>query len=293
MDKELLYVWLNKIRGVGPILANNLIECFSDIDEIYHSDISELLKVDGIGEKLAKTIVNNKDLDESKRVIQKCNNNNIEIINKYSSNYPKQLSKLPRAPLILYVRGQLKTIESSVSIVGSRRCTEYGKNVTVELAEALSLRKIPVISGMAKGIDSYAHTIAINNNNYTIAILGTGVDKCYPKEHITLMNKIIEKGAVISQFEPGTNNIKENFLKRNELIAMFSDKVVIVQASKDSGAIYTATCGLKYNKEVYAVPGTIYDKYNEGTNMFISELIGLSIILPTILIIVEFHAYTI
>ena len=154
MDKELLYVWLNKIRGVGPILANNLIEWFSDIDEIYHADISELLKVDGIGEKLAKTIVNNKDLDESKRAIQKCNNNNIEIINKYSSNYPKQLSKLPKAPLILYVRGQLKEFESSVAIVGSRRCTAYGKNVTVELSEALSLRKIPVISGMAKGMSS-------------------------------------------------------------------------------------------------------------------------------------------
>lgn len=135
----------------------------------------------------------------------------IKIINKYSSNYPKQLNKLLKAPLILYIRGQLKKFESSVVIVGSRRCTEYGKNVTVELAEALSLKKIHIISGMAKGIDSYAHTIPINNNNYTIAVLGTGVDKCYPKEHSTLMNKIIEKGVVISKFEPGTSNIKENF----------------------------------------------------------------------------------
>lgn len=118
MDKELLYVWLNKIRGVGPILANNLIECFSDIDEIYHADISELLKVDGIGEKLAKTIVNNKDLDESKRVIQKCNNNNIEIINKYSSNYPKQLSSkslvnsrlAPQRSKILQVQVQVQAL---------------------------------------------------------------------------------------------------------------------------------------------------------------------------------------
>ncbi len=145
MDKELLYVWLNKIRGVGPILANNLIECFSDIDEIYHADISELLK------------------------------------------------------------------------------------------EALSLRKIPVISGMAKGIDSYAHTIAINNNNYTIAILGTGVDKCYPKEHITLMNKIIEKGAVISQFEPGTNTALNLMFSAifyfKGIINMINKKIVSVLVS--------------------------------------------------------------
>jgi len=271
MNTEVLYVWLNRIRGIGPILASNLMEHFADISEVYHADISDLLKVDGIGEKLAKIIVNNKDLNVSNRIVEKCNNNNIKIIHKYSSSYPKQLNKLPKAPLILYVRGELKEFKYSVAIVGSRRCTEYGKNVTVELAEALSLNKIPIISGMAKGIDSYAHTIAINNNNYTIAVLGTGVDKCYPKEHITLMNKIIEKGAVISQFEPGTNNIKENFLKRNELVAMLSDKVVIVQASKNSGAIYTATCGFKYNKEVYAVPGTIYDKCNEGTNMLISN----------------------
>ena len=271
MNTEVLYVWLNKIRGIGPILASNLMEYFEDISEVYHADMSELLKVNGIGEKLAKIIVNNKDLDASKVIIEKCNNINVKIINKYSSNYPKQLKQQLKAPIILYVRGQLKEFESSVAIVGSRRCTEYGKIVTVELAESLSLKKIPIISGMAKGIDSYAHTIAINSNNYTIAILGTGVDNCYPKEHITLMNKIIETGAVISQFEPGTNNIKENFLKRNELIAMLADKVVIVQASKDSGALYTAACGLKYNKKVYAVPGNIYDKCNEGTNILISS----------------------
>jgi DNA processing protein len=94
MNTEVLYVWLNKIRGIGPILASNLMEYFGDISEVYHADISDLLKVDGIGEKLAKIIVNNKDLDASKRISEKCNNNNIKIIRKYSSNYPKQLFKL-------------------------------------------------------------------------------------------------------------------------------------------------------------------------------------------------------
>ena len=292
MNSEVLYyIWLNRIRGIGPILANNLMEYFENISEVYHADMSELLKVNGIGEKLAKIIVNNKNLDESERIIERCNNINIEIINKYSLNYPKQLKQQLKAPIILYVRGQLKEFESSVAIVGSRRCTEYGKNVTVELAEVLSLKKIPIISGMAKGIDSYAHTIAINSNNYTIAILGTGVDNCYPKEHITLMNKIIETGAVISQFEPGTNNIKENFLKRNELIAMLADKVVIVQASRDSGALYTAACGLKYNKKVYAVPGNIYDKCSEGTNMLIYN--GANIYLSPNNILKGFNSVTI
>ena len=174
MNEELLYyIWINKVRGIGSILANNLIEYFGDIREVYHADISELLKVNGIGEKLAKTILDNKDLDISKRIIEKCNNSNIKIIDKNSSNYPKQLKKYPKAPLILYIRGELRNMESSVAIVGSRRCTEYGKSVTVELVEKLSLMKIPIISGMAKGIDGYAHSTAVNNNNYTIAILGT------------------------------------------------------------------------------------------------------------------------
>lgn len=272
MNEELLYyIWLNKIRGIGSILANNLIEYFRDIREVYHADMSELLEVNGIGEKLAQIIFNNKDLDASKRIIETCNNSNIKIISKNSLNYPKQLKEQPKAPLLLYVRGNLKEFKGAIAIVGSRRYNEYGKNVTVDLAKELSLKKIPIVSGMAKGIDSYAHTIAINNNNYTIAVLGTGIDRCYPKEHISLMNKIIETGVVISQFELGTNNIKENFLKRNELIAMLSDKIVIVQASKDSGALYTAEYGMKYNKEVYAVPGNIYDKCNEGTNFLISK----------------------
>lgn len=186
-------------------------EHFGDISEVYHADMFDLLKINGIGEELAKVIVNNRSLDASKRIIEKCNNINVKIINKYSSNYPKQLKQQPKAPLILYVRGEVKEFQHSVAIVGSRRCTEYGENVAVELAEALSLKKMPIISGMEKGIDGYAHTIAINKNNYTIAVLGTGVDNCYPKEHITLMNKIIEAGAVISQFEPGRNNIKGNF----------------------------------------------------------------------------------
>lgn len=279
MDKEILYIWLNTIKGIGPILANNLLTYFGDIKEVYISQIDELLKVEGIGEKLAKIIMESKDLEHSKRIFEKCSKNNIQVITRVSSNYPKILLNEIKSPLVLYAKGHLKHFDESVAIVGSRRCNEYGKKVTIDLAEALSLRKIPIISGMAKGIDSYAHTVALKNDNYTIAVFGTGADRCYPSEHINLMNMIVENGAVLSQFEPGTTNIKENFLKRNELIAMLSNKVVVVQASKDSGALYTAKCGLRYNKEVYAVPSIIYDKFSEGSNEFINN--GAKIYLST------------
>lgn len=161
MDKELLYIWLNKTQGIGPILSGNFLNYFGNIIEVYNSDICDLVKIDGIGEKLAKTIEENKDLDESKRVLEKCNNLNIEIVTKGSINYPKQLSKEFKAPIVLYVKGKLKSFESIVAIIGLRRCNDYGKDVAVELAEYSSSKNIPINSGMAKGIDSYAHTVAV------------------------------------------------------------------------------------------------------------------------------------
>lgn len=123
---------------------------------------------------------------------------------------------------------------------------------------------------MAKGIDGYSHTVALYNNNYTIAVLGTGVDICYQREHLTVMSEIIKNGVIISQFEPGTSNKKSNFIKRNELIAMLSDKIVVVKANKDSGSLYTAYYGVKYGKGVYSVPGNINSKSSEGTNTLIN-----------------------
>ena len=271
MDSKLLYLWLNSINGIGPIIAKKLLEHFKDVENIYRADIYDLVKVDGIGVKLADKINKNRNLDKFKRVLEKCINDNIEIITREHKNYPEILKGQDKAPMILFVKGKIKQFNEAVAIVGARRCSEYGKKITVELAEELSKYNIPIISGMAKGIDSYAHTIALRNNNYTIAVLGTGVDKCYPSEHINLMNSIIESGAVISQFAPNTKCIRENFIKRNELIAMLSSKIVVVEASNESGAIHTGKFGLRNNKEVFAVPNDIYNKLSIGTNKLIEN----------------------
>lgn len=265
------------------MLSGKLIEFFKRIDFIYEATYDDLIKIDGIGPKVAKTIVESKDLSKSKDIYYRCQKSGIQIITIECENYPKNLKKFKNAPIVLYVKGNLKEFENAVCIVGSRRCTEYGKNITIELTEALSAKKIPIISGMAKGIDGYSHTVALHNNNYTIAVLGTGVDICYPSEHLTLMNKIIENGVVISQFEPGTSNIKSNFIKRNELMSMLSDKIIVVEAAKSSGALYTAYCGVKYGKQVYSVPGNINSKCSEGTNMLINDGIKPYLSITTII----------
>lgn len=266
MDNEILYIWLSRITGIGPILSRRLINYFGNIEEVYRAEDIDLLEVEGIGRGLVREIIINKSLEESKILVEECIKKEIQIITRSSNKYPSRLKNNDKAPILLYVRGTLKEYDCAVSIVGSRRCNEYGKSVAVELAEGLSKLNIPIISGMAKGIDGYAHTVALNRSNYTIAVLGTSVDRCYPVEHINLMNKIIEHGAVVSQFPPGSKNVRENFAKRNEIIAMLSDKIVVIQASEKSGALYTAKYGMSIKKEVYTTPGDIKDELSAGTN---------------------------
>lgn len=134
MDRRILYIWLSKINGVGPVIASKLIEFFGRIDFVYEAKYDDLIKVEGIGPITAKTIVDNKDLTKSEQIFNKCNKNEIKIVTRECSNYPKQLKIFDKAPIVLYVRGNLKEINNTVAIVGARRCTEYGKNITVELA---------------------------------------------------------------------------------------------------------------------------------------------------------------
>jgi DNA protecting protein DprA len=271
MNEEILYIWLSLIDGIGPVLGSELLGKFKDVKSIYEATYKDILEVKGIGDKLARNIVNSKNLMHAGKIYDYCIKEEINILKKYKENYPTQLNYYINSPIVLYAKGILKESSDSVAIVGSRRCTEYGKKVTIELATELSKTNIPIISGLAKGIDGYSHTVAIKNNSYTIGVIGTGINICYPKEHIKLMESIFEKGLVISQFPPGTKNIKQNFIKRNELIAMLAKKIVVIQAGKDSGALYTAKCGMKYNKEVFAVPNNIYDNFSLGTNELIFQ----------------------
>ncbi|KAI3349242.1 DNA-protecting protein DprA [Clostridium botulinum] len=271
MNEEILYIWLSSIDGVGSVIGSKLLKNFKDIRKIYVATYCELLEIDGVGNKLAKKIIDSKDLNYSKKIYSYCIENDIYILKKYKEKYPSQLNKYMNSPIVLYAKGIIKEFSKSVAIVGARRCSEYGKKVTIELSKELSKINIPIISGLAKGIDGYSHTVALKNNSYTIAVIGTGLDRCYPKEHVKLMEGICEQGLVLSQFPPQSKNAKQNFIRRNEIIAMLCEKIVVIEAGKNSGALYTARCGMKYNKEVFAVPNNIYESFSIGTNQLISE----------------------
>ncbi len=192
-----------------------------------------------------------------------------------SANYPERLRNIHEPPKKLFVRGVLPPDDAvAVAIVGSRKCTQYGKQVAYDLARELAGMGVTIVSGMALGIDGEAHKGALDAGGITVAVLGTGVDEksIYPHTHQSLATRIIkEGGAVISEFEPGTPALPHHFPQRNRIISALSLGVVIVEASEKSGSLITANFALEQGKDVFAVPGPIYSANSTGTNRLIQQ----------------------
>lgn len=185
---------------------------------------------------------------------------NIKLITIKEKEYPEKLKHIENPPICLYVLGNEKLLnEKSIAIIGSRNHSDYGKTVALGFSYWLAKNDITVISGLAKGIDSFAHFGTIQANGKTIAVIGTGIDLIYPKENKELMEEIIKNGgAVISEYPLGTQPNKENFPRRNRIISGLSDGILVVEASKKSGALITVDFGLEQGKNVYAVPRKHY-----------------------------------
>ena len=210
----------------------------------------------------------------------------ISIENKL---YPEQLRNIYDAPLKLYVLGNVELLnQKGIAIVGSRNATEYGKEVAMQISKELSKNGINIISGLALGIDTYAHigNILSNSIGKTIAVLGSGLDKIYPKQNIELAIKIIkEGGCIVSEYPLGTKPEKGNFPQRNRIISGLSRGVLVVEASKKSGALITADFALEQGREVFSVPGTITSVMSEGCNMLIKD--GAKVVLSSEDILLE------
>ncbi|MDD3364625.1 MAG: DNA-processing protein DprA [Syntrophomonas sp.] len=265
------WIWLRQISGIGAIIEKRLLERFKSPKVVYEACEEELLSVEGIGILLAKVIREHRSLDQAATSLEEAMNHDIKLLTYHDPLYPVSAKEYSEAPTLLYYKGQLIKNSIGVAIVGSRRCTEYGKEVAAEAAGFLAQNNISVISGMAKGIDGYAHTGCLKAGGYTIAFLGNGVDICYPMEHEELMAGIIETGAVISQYPPKTKPRPEYFPERNALISSWSQKVFVVEAAERSGALITAGFAKVQGKEVYALPHKIYNPTGRGANRLIAE----------------------
>lgn len=267
----LYWIWLTQINGIGPFMQRALLARFTTPENVYKASFNDLIECVGIGNIIAKRIVEEKNLDRAKKILDTVTKLNIKLLTIEDSLYPVYVKKVKESPILLYYKGKLIENSIGVGIVGSRRCSEYGKIITLHIASYLAKKQIIVVSGMAKGIDSLAHTACIKSRGYTIAILANGLDICYPSEHKDLMDRIIQNGAIISEYPPGTRPNQKHFPKRNRLISAWSRKILVVEAGEKSGALITAKYGFEYNREVIAVPGDLFRRESRGTNRLISQ----------------------
>lgn len=277
------WVWLSSLEKVSPISRLKLLNYFKDPRNIWNASEDELRKLQLLTENAINQLINPKYKTEVLKHLKAIDKERIELITIEDKEYPYYLKNIYDPPVVLYVKGKLIQHEKSISIVGSRKATSYGLEAGEELAYQLSMIGTTITSGMARGIDSSAHKGALRAKGRTIAVLGCGHDIVYPPENRRLMEDIIDSGAVISEYLPGTSPMPRNFPARNRVISGISLGVVIVEAAENSGSLITANFALEQGREVFALPGNINRINSKGTNKLIKEGAKLTVCIEDIL----------
>ena len=244
------WIWLSSVPYIGPVTSRRLLQAFGDPETVYRSDASDLCQIKGITQRQINSIIENRSLDRVHKIMEDCEKHHISILTQNHPDYPRRAKEPEDSPIILYYKGCVRNMEKTVGIVGARRCTQEEKFKVKEITEQYVSDHTAIISGMAKGIDSYAHTACLKTGGYTVAVLGNGLEICYPCEHRKLMEQIAEKGLLISEYPPGTQPAPYRFPKRNRLISAWSDKLIVVAAGRGSGAFITAEYEKNYGREV-------------------------------------------
>ncbi|MDR1523132.1 MAG: DNA-processing protein DprA [Endomicrobium sp.] len=257
---------------IGATKFFKLLEKFGNVENITKSNKKDLMSISGIGSILAEKILKSLSLDKALKETELAKKHNIKIILYNSPLYPKPLESLPDKPLFLYIKGNIRESDyDSISIVGSRKVSNYGKSVTLEFASYFAKLGITIISGLARGVDTLAHSCAIENNSRTIAVLGNGLLINYPFENKKLQEEISQNGALISEFPLTQKPDKITFPRRNRIVAGLSRATLVTEASAKSGALITARICADYGKDVFVVPGNIYSEVSKGTNKLIQN----------------------
>lgn len=266
------WIWLASVEGLGPVKKFALLNKFETAKRIYNATEKEILKVDGMSDKIVQNMQKAKDaklLEKYEKYILK---NDIKIINISDDNYPAKLKNIYAPPITIFAKGDISLLNSkSIAIVGSREPSKYGIYVAEKFSKELSKEGITIVSGLARGIDTFAHVGALSSFGKTIAVLGSGIDIVYPKENAKYYKEISEKGLIISEYIVGTAPESKNFPQRNRIISGLSDGVLVVEARKNSGTMITTDFALEQGKELYVIPGNITSNLSAGTNNLIKE----------------------
>jgi DNA processing protein len=273
MAEEISYwVALSLVPGVGSVLFKRLLDQFKTPGAVFRATLSDLLRVEGIGKRVAEEILKGPAEKKTERELRLVKEIGGTLLTIADGHYPLRLREIYDPPPLLYLRGKLREEDNlALSIVGSRKTSPYGRWITEKISQEIVRHGITIVSGMARGIDSVAHGSAILGGGRTLAVLGCGIDVIYPPENRTLFGQIIEHGAVLSEFPMGSRPEGIHFPRRNRIISGLSIGVVVVQASAKSGSLITAEYALEQGREVFAIPGNVGADGSRGTNRLIKE----------------------
>jgi len=266
--------WLKLIRAdsVGSTTFGRLLKYFGSVDRALGASVSELTKVDGIGFKSAEQIAATRDKFDAAREVETAKKLGVWIINLADERYPALLKRIYDPPPVLYIKGSLSSADNlSIAIVGSRRCSLYGQEQASRFAHLLSSAGFTICSGMARGIDTFAHQGALAGGGRTIAVQGCGLGNVFPPENKKLFELIAESGACISELPLGYEPLSENFPPRNRIIAGLSLGTIVIEAGLKSGALITAEAALENGRDVMAVPGKIDSPLSRGSNRLLKQ----------------------
>jgi DNA processing protein len=271
MNEKIYWVGFNLVKGIGAVRLRALIARFGSVEAAWAASTDEL-RAAGLGPKAAEGLEKIRREVDLARVWSQIEKQNIQILTWDDELYPPRLKEIDQPPPVLYVRGEWTAEdEFAVAIVGTRRVTPYGRQITEELAAFLAGNGITVVSGLARGVDAVAHQAALRAGGRTVAVLGSGVDKIYPPEHRQLAEQMMKQGALVSDYAPGTPPEAANFPPRNRIISGLSMATVVVEAGETSGALITAEFAAEQGREVFAVPGSILAPQSKGTNKLIQQ----------------------
>ena len=271
MDTKAYWIGFDRIRGIGSVRTNKLLDYFGDLSEAWKATSDQLAEA-GMPKKVAADILKfRKELDLEAE-LDMIAGLGIGILTIRDAEYPDPLKSINNAPPVIYVKGGFSDDDRfAVAVVGTRSRTSYGKQVAAELGKFLAVNGVTVVSGLARGIDTIAHQACLDAGGRTIAVFGCGLDVVYPPENRKLASDIIHHGALVSEFYPGTKPDAMNFPPRNRIISGLARAVVIVEADEKSGALITAKFAVEQSRDVFAVPGSIYAPRSRGTNRLISD----------------------
>ncbi len=268
--QQLYQIALTMIPNVGDITGKRLVSYCGGVEAVFKEKKSKLSRIPGIGSAILNTFNTAEVLKDAEKELKFINKYKLQCLFYLDDSYPTRLKHCIDSPIMLYYKGNADlNTKKIVGIVGSRRATEYGKSICYDIISGLSSQEILIISGLAYGIDACAHKTALEFNLPTVGVVGHGLDRIYPYQNRKLAEAMIKNGGILTEIKSGSTPDRENFPKRNRIVAGLSDAIVVVEADIKSGALITAEIANSYNKDVFAVPGRLDEEKSTGCNHLI------------------------